>query len=388
MNKLKINLIAFPAAPNEIIIRGEEVLRTKLAEFDIEITDQNFDALFVITGGSENQAKNLLKGKKQILILAMTESNSYAAASEIKAYCNQNQINSVLYNIDNETDLNNKLSYYLKSSKALNKLKDYKIGLIGEVSEWLIASDIENNVLNNKFGIQIEKIDWNSFPKYSDYPINKDFLNHFENSGFNLEDSSKVFNLLKDMVKQKQVDAITVECFPLVRENAVTACLALSKLNTEGFASGCEGDITSITGKVLVKELTGQIPWMANIASIEEEKIFFAHCTIATDLISDYKINTHFETNEGTAVQGKFKAENATVFRLNNELSKAFISFGKIVERPEREDSCRTQIKIEIPSPDIAKLKENPLGNHHLIIPGNHMKLLEYFCKLVAIELI
>lgn len=388
MNKLKINLIAFPAAPKEIIIRGEEILRTKLAEFDIEITDQNFDAFFIITGGSENQTKNLLKGKKQILILAMTESNSYAAASEIKAYCNQNQINSVLYNIDNETYLADKLSYYLKSSQALNKLKDYKIGLIGEVSEWLIASDIENNVLNNKFGIQIEKIDWNSFPKYSDYPINKDFLNHFDNSGFNLEDSSKVFNLLKDMVKQKQVDAITVECFPLVRENAVTACLALSKLNTEGFASGCEGDITSITGKVLVKELTGQIPWMANTAALDEDKIFFAHCTIATDLISDYQINTHFETNEGTAVQGKFKAEDATIFRLNNELTEAFISYGKIVERPEREDSCRTQIKIEIPKDDIHKLKEQPLGNHHLIIPGYHTDLIMYFCKLTGIEII
>jgi len=388
MNKLKINLIAFPDAPKDIIVRGEEILRNKLTDFDIEINNQNPDALFIITGGSESKAKSILIEKKQILILAITESNSYAAASEIKAYCNQNQINSVLYNIDNETNLANKLSYYLKSTKALNKLKKYKIGLIGEVSEWLIASNIEKNLLNNKFGIQLEKIAWNNFPKYSEYPVNNDFVNHFNNSGFNLEDSSKVFNLLKDMVKQKQFDAITVECFPLVRENAVTACLALSKLNTEGFASGCEGDITSITGKVIVNELTGQVPWMANIASIEEEKIFFAHCTIATDLISDYKINTHFETNEGTAVQGKFKAESATVFRLNNELSKAFISYGKIVERPEREDSCRTQIKIELPKEDILKLKENPLGNHHLLIPGNQVELLNYFCRLTGIEII
>jgi len=388
MYTIKVKLIAFQGASEEIISRGEQILRNKLTDFNIEITDQNPDVLFILTGGSENEAKGILKNKKQILILAMTESNSYAAATEIKAYCNQNKIDSTLYNIDNEAELQSKLNYYLRSSKTLTKLKNYKIGVIGEVSEWLIASDIENNILNTKLGVQLEKIDWNDFPKYSEYPVNTEFLNHFDNSGFNLEDSSKIYNLLKDIIKQKQVDAITVECFPLVVENAVTACLALSKLNTEGFASGCEGDITSITGKIIVKELTEQIPWMANIAGLEEDKIFFAHCTIATDLISDYKIRTHFETNKGTAVQGKFKAENATVLRLNNELSKAFVSFGKIVERPEREDSCRTQIKIEIPQEDIAKLKENPLGNHHLLIPGDHVELLKYFCKLTGIELI
>ncbi len=388
MNTLKVKLIAFPEASKEVIFRGEQILRNKLTDFNIEITDQNPDVLFIVTGGSENQAKNLLKDKKQILILAMTENNSYAAASEIKAYCNQNNIDSVLYNIDNEKDLQTELNYYFKSTKTLNKLNNFKIGLIGEVSEWLIASDIEKDLLNNKFGIQLEKIEWNSFPKYYEYPVNNDFINHFENSGFNLEDSSKVFNLIQDIIQQKQVNAITVECFPLVRENAVTACLALSKLNTEGFASGCEGDITSIAGKIIVKELIGKIPWMANLAAIEEDKIFFAHCTIATDLISDYKINTHFETNKGTAVQGKFKAENATVFRLNNELSKAFVSYGNIVERPEREDSCRTQIKVEIPTSDIQKLKDNPLGNHHLIIPGDHVELLKYFCKLTGIFII
>ncbi len=386
MNTIKVKLIAFPGAPEEIITRAEQILRNKLTDFNIEIIDHNPDVLFIITGGSENEARNLLKDKKQILILAMTEGNSYAASSEIKAYCNQNKIDSVLYNIDNEHDLQCKLNYYLKSIKALAKLNNFKIGLIGNVSEWLIASDIKNNILNAKFGIQLEKIDWNDFPKYSEYPINSEFINHFDNSGFNLEDSSKVFNLLQDIIKQKQVDAITVECFPLVVENAVTACLALSKLNTEGFASGCEGDITSITGKIIVKELTEQIPWMANIAALEEDKIFFAHCTIATNLVSEYKINTHFETNEGTAVQGKFKAEDATVFRLNNDLSKAFLSYGNIVERPEREDSCRTQIKIEVPTTDISKLKENPLGNHHLLIPGDHVELLKYFCKLTGIE--
>ena len=386
MDKIKISLIVFPGAPKEIIKRGEEILRNKLPKLDIEISGQNPDALFIITGGSENQARNLLINAKRLLILAITENNSYAAASEIKAYCNQNNINSILYNIDIEHDIENKLELYSKCNLAFDNISKYKIGLIGKVSEWLIASDIDKKILDNKFGLQLQKISWNEFPEYSKYPINPDFLNHFKNSGFNLEDSSKVYSLLQDIIKQKQIDAITVECFPLVRQHAVTACLALSKLNTNGFPAGCEGDITSITGIIIAKELTGQIPWMANLAALDDDKIFFAHCTIATDLVSDYKINTHFETNEGTAVQGQFNYEKVTIFRLSNDLTKAFLSSGRIVERPEREDSCRTQIKVEIPTTDINKLKENPLGNHHLILPGDHIDLLNYFCKLTGIE--
>lgn len=383
-----MSLIAYPEAPEEIIKRGEEILRNKLPKFDIEITNENPNAIFVITGGSESQAKKLLKGSSRILILALTENNSYAAASEIKAYCNHNNINTILYNVDYEQDIQIELERYYICNQALNSIANYKIGLIGEVSNWLIASDIDKKLLDNKLGLQLEKISWKDFPKYSKYPVNSAFINHFKDSGFNLEDSSRVYSLLQDIIKEKHFDAITVECFPLVRENAVTACLALSRLNTEGLASGCEGDITSITGKIIIKELTGQIPWMANMAAVEGNEIFFAHCTIATNLVSDYKINTHFETNEGTAVQGQFSAENATIFRLDSQLSKAFLSYGNVVERPERDDSCRTQIKIEIPAIDIQKLKNNPLGNHHLIIPGEHVELLRYFCNLIGIEVI
>lgn len=385
---MNISLIAFPGAPIETFKNGEEILKNKFQSIDIEFVKSSPDVLFILTGGSEMQAKELIQDKENILILAMTKSNSYAAATEIKAFCNHNNINAVLYNIDNDSDVDMKIEHYLKSIKALKKIKGYKVGLIGNVSEWLINSTIENSILKSKLGFDFEKIEWNDFSKYSSYPNNSDFINHFKNEKFDLEDSSKVYNQLQEIIQQKKLNAITVECFPLVQESAVTACLALSKFNAEGTPAGCEGDITAITGKIICKELTGQIPWMANLASIENDKIFFAHCTIATDLISDFTINTHFETNKGTAVQGRFKAENATVFRLNNQLNKAFLSYGRIVERPEREDSCRTQIKIELPANDIQKLKENPLGNHHLILPGDQRELIKYFLKLINIELV
>ncbi len=388
MSKLNVSIIAFPEAPKAILKKGEDILKSKLNNININVVEENPDAVFIVTGGSEKKAASILNFKKHLLILAVTSDNSYAAATEIKSYCNQHHIGSVLYNLDHETNVQKKVKLYIKSIGALKALANYKIGLIGNVSEWLINSDIDHNLLKNRLGIELEQISWNNYPEYSEFPSNTEFVEHFEKSDIQLDDSSRVYNLLQHIKDDKKLDAITVECFPLVRNHAVTACLALSKMNSDGLPAGCEGDITSITGKVVVKLLTGHIPWMANMAAIEKNSILLAHCTIATNLVKGFNITTHFETNLGTAVQGKFKANEVTIFRMNSELTKAFISFGKIVDLPEKETACRTQIKVQIPSEDTQKLKDNPLGNHHLVIPGNYVELLHYFCMLINLEII
>ena len=41
-----------------------------------------------------------------------------------------------------------------------------------------------------------------------------------------------------------------------------------------------------------------------------------------------------------------------------------------------------TRLKI------ISKLKENPLGNHHLVIPGDQRQILKYFLDFLKIAII
>ena len=384
-----IGLIAFPDAPTEVFKRGEDILQSKLNTLKYSISDTtDADILFILTGGSENKAKNIIKDKQLILILTLTENNSFAAASEIKAYSNQHHIQSVIYNLDNEENIEDKIENFIICKKAIKGIANYKIGLIGNVSGWLIASDVNKERINNKLGIQLQKIDWNEYADFQNHEINANFVNHFKSSEFSLEDSSRVYNLLSEIKNKEQLDAITVECFPLVRNHEVTACLALSKFNSDGLPAGCEGDITSILGKTIVKELTGQIPWMANLVSVKSDEIFLAHCTIATNLVNNYHIITHFETNVGTAIQGDYAANSVTIFRLNNELDRAFIAKGEITERPTRDDACRTQIKVQLSGQATQKLIDDPLGNHHLVLQGDFSERLTLYCKLSKIEII
>jgi L-fucose isomerase-like protein len=389
MANILINYIAYPSASEDIFKRGEKILHEKLPDLSFETSKSNPDILFILTGGSEYEAKNVLDGSTFVLILAMNENNSYAAATEIKAYCNQNNIGSILLNIDTEENLSRLIEYYLRSQQAIQKIKQYKLGLLGNISNWLIASDIQSNVLKSKFDIELLKIEWDSYKQYSEFETNNQFITHFNNSdGFDLKDSSKVYSLLEHIIEMNKLDAITVECFPMVREHAVTACLALSKLNNDSFPAGCEGDLTSITGMIIARELIGQIPWMANLVYVNKNTALLAHCTIATNLVSNYKIATHFETNLGTAVQGNFEANEITIFRFDKNLEKAFITTGKVTNKPNRNDACRTQIEVELPYDSIELLKEQPLGNHHLVLPGKFKDILEFFCKMKQIKVI
>jgi L-fucose isomerase-like protein len=253
-----------------------------------------------------------------------------------------------------------------------------------------VASDIDEKVLFDKLGITLKKISWSSLPNWKSMNEDGDFVSNFRSpSNESIESASKVNRVLEVAISQNQLDAITVECFSLVQNEGVTACLSLSHLNDRGIPAGCEGDLTSIVGLMLAQAVTGQIPWMANLVRVMDNKVKFAHCTAPTNLLDSFQIDTHFETGKGTAVAGIFTDEEVTIFRLNSDLSKSFMASGKIVSKQKSpENACRTLIEVEIQADHASLLKEHPLGNHHLILPGNHIETLGAAFRMKNIQAI
>ncbi len=389
MIHLRVKILAFKEADDKYIELGKKRLSNMLPEFadHFQFVDNDANILFVLSGGSEYATKQLVEKGKFYIILSNEWDNSNAAALEIKAWMNREGIGSVL--LSNTEEMKAYFSSYVEVASAIDALKGKQVGLIGNVSDWLIASSVEKNVLMSKLGINLKQIDWKSLCSFEDAESNAAFLGEFEYK--NVEEkvnASKIYNILTDCIKKEKLDAITVECFPLVRQKSVTACLALSLLNDQEVPAGCEGDLASIVGMMFAKEITGSIPWMANVAKISEEATLFAHCTIGTKLLSNYEVTTHFETGLGTAIQGMYRYNDITVFRFNGELNMAFITTGKVLDRPRYATACRTQIEVKLPQAAITKLKENPLGNHHLILQGNQLEKLQLACGLLGIELI
>lgn len=388
MTKLKVSLLAHSNANETIFRTGKEKIQSLIGENKIQFVDSNPDVLYFLTGGSEQSAIPLLNIHRSYVLLSHTDDNSTAAAIEVLAYLNKQKIDAKLLNIDDPQTIRY-FEYSLQILDGINHLKGRKIGLIGSVSNWLIASNIQSNILESKLGILIKTIPWSELPKLDSFPLLSKFTNTFSPAlNDDIEKAAKVYSLLVQAVNDFELDALAVECFSLLQSQQVSGCLALAKFNEDQLPAACEGDIASVTGMMLVQTIIGKIPWMANTVKIDPEKVLFAHCTISPALVSDFTILTHFETNIGTAIQGDFSNDEITIFRLDDTLENCFIAYGTVFNRPQYRTACRTQIEVKFPSEALEIFKTKPLGNHHLIIPGNHLEILKQTCDYLNINIV
>jgi hypothetical protein len=66
-----------------------------------------------------------------------------------------------------------------------------------------------------------------------------------------------------------------------------------------------------------------------------------------------------------------------------SRLSEVFVACGTVAECDLIEDMCRTQVTVELSDKKYAKeLLMKPLGNHHLIVEGDHGHKIREFMEL------
>lgn len=388
MIKLKIKLLAYNGAHESIYKSAIKRVDNLILPENYIIVENDPDILFFLTGGSELSAISSINKGGFYLLIGSKHDNSYSSATEVKASLNSKKITSILLD-EEEIETKEVLNDFYKVKLGLFMLNNKRLGQIGKVSDWLISSTIPKDILDSKLGIKLIEIPWSNVNHFSSYVESEYFLKAFEGKGdIDLRETSKVNEMLVDIVDKWKLDAITVECFPLVQNEGVTACLPLSLFNDSLIPAGCEGDITAVTGMMLGKEIIGTIPWIANINKVTDDFCLFSHCTIAKSLVDDYTINTHFETGKGSAIAGDFKGDIVTIFRLDNLLTNAFIASSYVVDRPKYCTACRTQIHVILSKMQVKLLKDSPLGNHHLIFPGNQERLLKLMCNMLNINIL
>jgi len=317
----KIAYIAY-ADDNELKNRSISILNDFFGEENYEFQDDLNEIIFVASGGSEKNVLKLSSDYRNITLLCHRESNSYAAALEIAAYLRQNGKRVSLIDVFAPHSFNEFLEVQ-KVHQAIDALSNQKAALIGEVSDWLIVSDIQDQVVQDKLGVELLRLPWSSLDDYRKKESSASFMTYFPDSDASqLKDTAKVYSLLDEVIQERNLSAISVECFSLVKRDQVTACLPLAVLNKQNAVAACEGDICSMIGKMIIRNLIGFVPWQANIAEIKEDVILFAHCTAPLHLLDSFRITTHYETGVGTAIQGEFTKGEVGAFRLNNTLDK------------------------------------------------------------------
>src|SRR5574344_29493 len=363
-----------------------------------EYGSDELNLIYVRTGGTEGVFRSLLPSLLQrttppVYLLTSGKSNSLAASMEILSYLRQRDIQGEIIHGDADY-ISQRIQVLSRVEHARRQLHGCRLGIIGKPSDWLISSAADKETVFRCFGIYLIDIPMkevlDTFGALHDVV---DIADNTRECYSELADKAptapikdslpgalKIYQALKGIVDKYQLNGLTIRCFDLLTTVRNTGCIALAKLNAEGIVAGCEGDVPAMLSMMISQSLTGVTGFQANPARINPEtgELLFAHCTIPFNMVERYELDTHFESGIGVGIRGYMKEGPVTIFKVSGNMQRYFAEEGTLLRNQAEADLCRTQQIIRMDNPSHARyFLTDPIGNHHIIIPGHHQMILE-----------
>lgn len=378
--------------PQAVAALTQEFLSSLDLPYDLKDNDfadygsHDLDLIFVRTGGTEGVFKCLLpqllaQSAKPFYLLASDKSNSLAASLEILSYLRQQGMQGEILH-GNAAYISARIKMLQRVGAAASRLRQCRLGVIGEPSDWLIASVKDASKVRQSLGVELVDIPMSELLETLSITQEPSPTEHSDMSSVNeaLPDAYRIYEALKSLVQKYSLQGFTLRCFDLLDTVHNTGCWALAKLNSEGIVAGCEGDVPTMLTMVVVRALCGISCFQANPASINPEtgEILFAHCTIPFDMVQRYELDTHFESGIGVGIRGYVPEGPVTICKLAGDLNRYFINEGQLIYNQAKPDLCRTQLMIRLD--DLSQTSyflTNPIGNHHVIVRGRHADALK-----------
>ena len=342
------------------------------------------EVVMVATGGVENLFKTLFNGDGPVTLIADGRNNSLAASLEILTWLEGQGVEGRILH-----GTNDEIITTLVETVHAPSLQGLRIGLFGQPSDWLIASDVDRDYLLEQFRVETLDIDLHrlidgikAIPQTEAVKVAQAIVKKAksvkEPSCADMVEAAKAYLAIKKICQEKRLDAITIRCFDIVKACGTTSCLALALLNDEGIVAGCEGDMQTLMSMLLAKRLCHEETFMANPSNLTDHSTMLAHCTIPLNMCDEISIRSHFESGIGVAIQGILPLSDYTIFKWGGpKLDRYFVTEAQAVEMPYSDHFCRTQITLNTNlRPYFLK---HSIGNHHVIIKGRHEKAIMEF---------
>lgn len=345
--------------------------------------------IFVRSGGTEGIFLSIFQkedgslqipGNAPLRLLTNGESNSLAASMEILSFLRQRGFDGVIVHGSTPSGENIVRPFCHKGI-----LKGRKYGVVGVPSDWLISSNVDYAKAQDVLGCQIVDVPMaellNRIGK-GPYPMPEGLKPMFEAdeqefkpkfgrpiSRQSFQTAIDVYGALKSMIADYGLDGLTIRCFDLLTSICNTGCLALAKLNAEGYVATCEGDVPAMLTMAVARELYGRNGFQVNLSKVEDDMLLFAHCTISMDMVEDFCYDTHFESGIGVALHGILpEGRKAHILKMSADLESFVDEEVTLVKNQYENKLCRTQIWVRQTSALGNYMLTSPLGNHHVLV--------------------
>lgn len=407
---MKLNLITFAsslASRESIFTDHHELLDTITEKYDVQyIFPEDLDKplpdgatmVLVGSGGVEEMVKACIdRLPPYVVLIADGLKNSLAASLEVLSWMRIDRRHGrVLHGTT--SFIMQGIDDYACAHDALAKLNGKRVGVIGKPSGWLIASNVDYQALSERWGIEMVDVPLDEVVKgyqtIADDEV-QDITHEFISQAIGVKEPSRdevvkamrLYRAVKAIVERYHLDAFTLNCFDLIPTTRTTGCVALALLNQEGIPAGCEGDEQTLLTMLAVQAATGEMTFMANPSKIldnDAREMVFAHCTIAPAMTDRYIVRDHYESLSGVAVEGIFDPMDVTVVKCGGtSMEHYFISKARLLECTSNPNMCRTQLRLRLEQP-LDYFLERSIGNHHVIVRGDHATRISAALRLLG----
>ena len=410
--KSPLSLIAFSSAyqgtTEEAVRRNHPELLNALEEvFDVTlITEEQFSTLpltdnslalvFIASGGTEGKIVKYYKQlPRPLALLTDGKANSRAASLEISSWIRQQGDTCRILHDEPE-----EVVQAVRELSLRSLMKNQRIGVFGDPSEWLVSSHVNYVEAQNRWGVSFVDVPLSRVEAYYNEETDADAQEEAERfmadatriiepNKAEIIKAVRLYHAIRRIAQEEQLDALTVQCFTLISSCHTTGCLALALLNDEGIVAGCEGDMPAIFTMLLCKRLTGADAFMANPSRIRAKEVLFSHCTIGLHQVQTYIVRSHFESGTGVAIQGLMREHQpVTVVKLGGaDLSRIAFAQAILTENQNDPKKCRTQIVLRTTNANLSHyLLTNSIGNHHIILQGDHTAVFTHLCHALNLK--
>ena len=348
------------------------------------------DLIYVRTGGAEGIFKSLLpemlaRGIDRYYLLTSGKSNSLAASLEILSYLRQQGLKGEVLH-GPETYLQQRVKALATVQHARSALQGMRLGVVGEPSDWLIASHADPVALSDRLGVRLVPVPMEELLQEI-HKARQDMAPSEEPMAPAVRKAwpgaTQIYHALQVLVERYQLGAFTLRCFDLLSTVGNTGCLALASFNADGIPAACEGDVPALLSMLIAHALTGFTGFQANPARIDAAsgQMLLAHCTVPFNMVTNWKYDTHFESGIGVGIHGELPEGPVTIFKVSGKLDRHVAIEGELLYNQYQDNLCRTQVVLQLRPEDTRYFLSDPIGNHHIILPGHCKALLDEFMQ-------
>ncbi len=179
-----------------------------------------------------------------------------------------------------------------------------------------------------------------------------------------------------------------LDCYYMMRKRDIAPCLAVSLLLNDGFLIACQRDLSSLFAMLLLRLLTGQPAWIADVSKLDKERntIILSHSCFNLAMADGVaEAIMHPITNLPYAVRADMKpGKKITMLTIDPVTEEFDVETGEIVDLDSYEEGFEaSQIGIKLLNTDVEEFLKKSHRGHYTITLGDWRQDLERINKFI-----